>query len=77
VAISKNYKRTRGLPARLFWPLAGVAIGLLSALGAWFNIRILVGSGDLTLFGVAIVTAEYAAILTALGWVYDRYISRS
>lgn len=34
---------------KYFWLIAGAAVGLFSALTAYFNMNILVGSGDLTI----------------------------
>lgn len=39
---------------------------------AYYNLNILVGSGDLTVLGVAIVTVEYVVVLTLLGLLYRR-----
>ncbi len=51
---------------KYFWLVAGALIGLYSAMTAYWNMNILVGSSDLTLTGVLIVTAEYTVIIYGL-----------
>lgn len=61
---------------KLYWPVAGLVVGLGSVVGAWFNMGILVGSGDLSVLGSLVVAAEYVIVLALLGWFYDRFIYR-
>lgn len=57
---------------RLYWPAVGFVIGLASVLTAYFNMNLLVGSGNLSLGGALLVTAEYVALLSAAGWLRSR-----
>lgn len=49
-----------------YWLFAGVGVGIFTVLTAWFNMNILVSSGDLTLAGSLIVIAEYTALIYGL-----------
>ena len=54
---------------KYYWLIAGAVVGIYTVLTAWWNMNILVGSGDLTLSGALIVTAEYAVVVYGLSLV--------
>lgn len=54
---------------KYYWLIAGVVVGIYTVLTAWWNMNILVGSGDLTLSGALIVTAEYTVLIYALSLI--------
>lgn len=59
-------KKPKNVWRKYYWLIAGLAIGVYSVLTAYFNINILVGSGDLTPTGSLIVIAEYTLIIYGL-----------
>lgn len=64
------------LISAVYWPLAGLLIGGLSVLSAWYNMGILVGSGSLSIQGSLVVVVEYTLLVSALAWLKPR-IERS
>lgn len=54
---------------KYYWLIAGAFVGLYLSFTAYWNMNILVGSGDLTLSGVLIVTVEYTVIIYGLSLV--------
>lgn len=65
-------KKDQKLIVKYYWVVAGIIVGIFSVVGAWYNLNILVGSGDLSLVGSLIVIAEYTIMLTVLGLVYNK-----
>lgn len=58
-----------GKAKKYYWLFAGIFVGLFSVLTAYWNMNILVGSGDLTFSGAAIVIFEYAALVYLLSLI--------
>ncbi len=65
-------KKDQKIIVKYYWVVAGIIVGIFSVVGAWYNLNILVGSGDLSLVGSLIVIAEYTIMLTVLGLVYNK-----
>ena len=65
-------KKDQKLIVKYYWVFAGILVGILSVVGAWYNLNILVGSGDLSLIGSLIVITEYVIVLTILGFIYGK-----
>lgn len=61
---------------KYYWLFAGVFVGAFTVLTAYWNMNILVGSGDLTLSGSLIVIAEYAVIIYGLS-LLEKYLKTS
>lgn len=58
-----------------YWLFAGLLVGLYTVVTVWFNMNILVSSGDLTLSGSLIVVAEYTGLIYVLSLVERALIS--
>ena len=54
----------------VFWPIAGIAIGGGSLGLYWLNLQLLVGSGDLSLSGVAAYLFESAVAMSLVGFIH-------
>lgn len=61
---------------RYYWLLAGVFVGIYTVLTAYYNMVILVGSGDLTVGGSLVVIFEYTLLIVGLGWIEKNIISK-
>ena len=57
---------------RYYWVLAGIVVGIYSVIMAWYNMRILVSSGDLTLGSSLFVILEYTLLIYLLSLIYNR-----
>ena len=65
-------KKDQKIIVKYYWVVAGIIVGIFSVVGAWYNLNILVGSGDLSLIGSLIVITEYVIVLTILGFIYGK-----
>ena len=54
---------------KYYWLFAGAFVGVFTVLTAYWNMTILVGSGDLTISGSLIVIAEYTVLIYGLSIV--------
>ena len=65
-------KKNQKLIVKYYWVFAGIIVGLFSVVGAWYNLNILVGSGDLSIVGSLVVVTEYVVVLAVLGFIYNK-----
>lgn len=65
-------KRNNNFIVKYYWVFAGIIVGIFSVVGAWYNLNILVGSGDLSIVGSLVVVTEYIVVLAVLGFIYNK-----
>lgn len=65
-------KRNNNFIVKYYWVFAGIIVGIFSVIGAWYNLNILVGSGDLSIVGSLVVITEYIVVLAVLGFIYNK-----
>jgi len=65
-------KRNNNFIVKYYWVFAGIIVGIFSVIGAWYNLNILVGSGDLSIVGSLVVVTEYIVVLAVLGFIYNK-----
>lgn len=62
---------------KYYWLLAGIFVGIYTVLTAYYNMIILVGSGDLTVGGSLVVIVEYTLLIVGLGWLEKNFVRKS
>lgn len=61
---------------RVFWLIAGLALGVVSLVLYWANLQLLVWSGDLSAIGVAAYLTEVVLAMSFIGAVHERVIHK-